>query len=249
MSPLDRRSALKFLAVAGTTAASSNLLDLFGSGSSDLTSGSDDTTTTTPDDGSGCGAADDTTAGPYPDKVGMMADEKYYRRDITEGLYPAAVPLAMTVIVTDASTECSPLEGYTVEIWHCDPSGHYSEYAGQPGGYNGTGTTYLRGFQITDAQGAVTFDTVYPGWYSGRTTHIHFKVHKDGNTVKKTTQAAFDETTNGLVNHSAGYPGTNPTTNATDQVFAKEGDGVADNLATVMGDLASGFTASWRIGV
>jgi protocatechuate 3,4-dioxygenase beta subunit len=71
-----------------------------------------------------------------------------------------------------------------------DASGNYSEYA-QPG-YNGVGQTLLRGLQTTDASGRVTFRTIYPGWYQGRSTHIHVQVFVNGAAIK-TTQVAFPE--------------------------------------------------------
>lgn len=194
-----------------------------------------------------CEVADDTTAGPYPDTVGMVDDEAFYRSDITDGLYPDAVSLELTLQIVDG-TSCEALSGYTVEIWHCDPSGHYSEYSGQPGGYDGTGETYLRGLQITDESGQVTFTTIYPGWYVPRTTHIHVRIYQDGSLLK-TTQIGFDDALNAEVNASAGYGGSNSFTNDTDQVFVDEGDGAEDNLCTATGSAEAGVVASFVVGL
>ena len=89
----------------------------------------------------------------------------------------------MTIVNT--RNGCLPIGNANVEIWQCDATGSYSEYA-QPA-FNGTGQTFLRGVQTTDANGQVTFRTIYPGWYSGRATHIHVQVKVKGKE-KFTTQ-------------------------------------------------------------
>src|SRR2546422_507266 len=94
------------------------------------------------------------------------------------------------------------LANANVEIWQCDASGNYSEYA-QPG-YNGTGQTFLRGLQSTDAEGRATFKTIYPGWYQGRATHIHVQVFVNGRAIK-TTQIAFPEDVTSSVYRSGVY--------------------------------------------
>ena len=126
-----------------------------------------------------------------------------------------------------------------------DRRGNYSEYA-QPG-YDGTGQTFLRGLQVTDANGQVTFATIYPGWYAGRATHIHVDVFVTG-VNKKTTQIAFPEATSSAVYAAGVYAskGRNPTTNASDTVFS---DGPASELATLNGSVTAGFTATLTIGV
>jgi protocatechuate 3,4-dioxygenase beta subunit len=97
------------------------------------------------------------TAGPYPDRLGMLSNPAFFRRDIREGRRGALLNLTLTI--TNARNNCSPVANASVEIWQCDANGNYSEYA-QPG-YNGTGQTFLRGLQTTDAKGNVTFTTVY----------------------------------------------------------------------------------------
>ena len=132
-----------------------------------------------------------------------------------------------------------------MEIWHCDATGNYSEYVQQ--GFNGTGQTFLRGLQTTDANGQVTFTTIYPGWYQGRTTHIHVEVFRNGASVK-TTQVAFPEAVTSAVYRTGVYAskGQNSTTNASDMVFS---DGVSNELATLTGDTTSGYTATLTIGI
>ncbi len=95
------------------------------------------------------------------------------RRDIVEDR--PGVPLALALTVVDANT-CEPLRDAAVDVWHCDALGVYS---GEPS-EGSAGTTFLRGIQLTDANGRAEFATVYPGQYPGRTTHIHLKVHLGG---------------------------------------------------------------------
>ncbi|MXX66917.1 MAG: intradiol ring-cleavage dioxygenase [Chloroflexi bacterium] len=107
-------------------------------------------------------------------------DTKLVRRDIIEDR--AGIPLHMAVRVVAVDSNCEPLQGAFVDLWHADAAGAYSGYPGQPGGLDTSGQTFLRGIQITDVDGIVRFDTIYPGWYPGRAVHIHFKVHYENNS-------------------------------------------------------------------
>lgn len=113
-----------------------------------------------------------TTEGPF------YFDPKLVRSDITEGRPGAPVKLRLQLIEAAA---CTPLRGARIDIWHTDAAGQYSGYPGQADSrqVDTTGKTFMRGTQITDAEGRVQFVTVYPGWYQGRTTHIHFKALLD----------------------------------------------------------------------
>jgi protocatechuate 3,4-dioxygenase beta subunit len=190
-----------------------------------------------------CVVAAEETAGPYPDRLGMLSNPAFFRRDIREGR--SGAPLNLTLTITSVRSGCSPVANANVEIWQCDASGNYSEYA-QPG-YNGTGQTFLRGLQTTDANGTVVFTTVYPGWYAGRATHIHVKVYV-GAAVVKTTQVAFPENITAEVYASGVYAskGQSPTRNASDNVFA---DGTATEMASVTGSATAGFDATLSIGI
>src|SRR4029450_6554977 len=154
-----------------------------GDSASSPTSPSSSTTTTS---SSTCAVTPSETEGPYPDKTGMINNSAYYRRDVTEG--KPGLPLTLVLTVVNANSACSAVSNATVEIWHCDAAGNYSEYS-QPG-FDGTSQTFLRGVQTTDSGGQVTFTTIYPGWYAGRATHIHVDVFGNGSLVK-TTQVAF----------------------------------------------------------
>jgi protocatechuate 3,4-dioxygenase beta subunit len=103
------------------------------------------------------------------------------RRDIAEG--KDGVELMVRLQAVDAS--CRPLPGARTDIWHCDALGHYSGYPGQgdDGDIDTSGEKFLRGVQRTDADGIASFKTIYPGWYRGRTTHIHFKIFPNENSV------------------------------------------------------------------
>jgi protocatechuate 3,4-dioxygenase beta subunit len=116
-----------------------------------------------------CVLTPEQTEGPY-----YIAGEKL-RSDITEGRPGTA--LLLRAFVVDAST-CKPIKGAAVDIWHADAGGIYSGF-GQGAGNR----TFMRGIQKTNAKGLALFRTVYPGWYAGRTVHIHVKVHLRGNVV------------------------------------------------------------------
>ena|SRR5262244_535425 len=194
---------------------------------------------------SGCPPIPDETLGPYPDRLGMLTDPTYNRSDITEG--KPGLPLRVVLSVVNTSRACASVPNAQVIIWQCDADGHYSEYAGQPGGFDGTNATFLRGVQTTDGNGQVTFRTIYPGWYPGRATHIHVEVYVNG-VAKKVTQLAFPETITSAVYGTGVYAakGQNPQPNATDNVFA---DSLQSELATLVGDIRSGYTATLTLGI
>src|SRR5262249_30647740 len=144
-----------------------------------------------------------------------LPDEKV-RRNITEGLPGTALLLRLGVV--DAST-CTPIRGAAVDIWHCDALGAYSGVAP-----SSASSTFMRGIQRTSPAGIATFQTVYPGWYPGRTVHIHVKVHIGGNVVH-TGQLYFPDTVTDAAYRKAPYssrPGRE-TRNAGDAVFRNGG--------------------------
>lgn len=122
-----------------------------------------------------CVITPETTEGPY------YFDPKLERVDITEGR--PGIPTRVRLQVVDA--DCAPMPAARVDIWHCDATGLYSGYAGQgdDGSVDATGETFMRGTQFADQYGIVDFETVYPSWYRGRTTHIHFKVYLDETNI------------------------------------------------------------------
>ena len=157
-----------------------------------------------------CVLTPEQTEGPY-----YIPNERL-RRNITEGR--PGTPLTLRLGVVDAST-CRPIKGAAVDIWHADAAGVYSGF-----GQGAASLTFMRGIQRTDAKGTATFRTVYPGWYQGRTVHIHVKVHVAGNVVH-TGQLYFPDTLTDAVYTKAPYssrPGRD-VRNATDSVFRNGG--------------------------
>jgi len=164
-----------------------------------------------------CSVTRELTEGPY------YFDVDSIRSDIREDR--EGTPLRLAIRVRDAG-ECTPLADAVVDIWHCDALGTYSGFEsasqGGPGGGSGPtdDETYLRGAQVTDADGIVQFMTVYPGGYRGRTVHIHAKVHLDRTTLV-TTQLFFDEDVSEAVFAEAPYAsdGGRNTFNEDDSIF------------------------------
>ncbi len=157
-----------------------------------------------------CVLTPEQTEGPY-----YIAGEKY-RRNITDGR--PGVPLSLRLRVVDAST-CKPIAGAAVDIWHADALGVYSGF-----GSGATSRTFMRGIQKTDANGLARFHTVYPGWYQGRTVHIHVKVHVASN-VLHTGQLYFSDSLTDKVFRRKPYSrrARRTTRNANDFVFAQGG--------------------------
>jgi uncharacterized protein (TIGR03437 family) len=194
------------------------------------------------------------TEGPY------WVDEKLFRSDIrtdpNTGAARAGIPLALTINVQNIGNgACAVVPGAYVDIWHCDAKGIYSdEGTYNPGGGTGTvntsGQKFLRGYQITDGNGQVQFTTIYPGWYSGRTIHIHVRVRTySGATILSNfvTQIFFDDAVNDTVMATSAYSRTTArdTTNARDMVYQTANK--ERMLATLSGDNASGYQASISI--
>ncbi|MFK8079943.1 MAG: twin-arginine translocation pathway signal protein [Granulosicoccus sp.] len=123
--------------------------------------------------------------GPYYSPVNLV------RRDITEG--KPGIPLMLKLRVTDAGT-CAPITNATVDIWQADAVGLYSQFdeQGDTKDLDLSEETFLRGIQPTDESGVATFDTIYPGWYEGRTIHIHIKIIIDDALIV-TSQMFFPE--------------------------------------------------------
>ena len=181
--------------------------------------------------GNACTLYPQQTAGPF------YIDSDLLRSNITGG--KAGVPLMVAVQVQ--STNCAPLEDVAVDLWHCDAEGVYSGFEGQLGGLDTTGETFLRGTQMTDADGNAEFVSIYPGWYPGRTTHMHFKVHTSS-TTEATSQIYFPEDVTAEVYRMPPYAARGPkdTPNA--------GDGISranpTPIAMVTGDATAGFVAT-----
>jgi len=193
-----------------------------------------------------CVLTPEETEGPY------FVDERLNRSDITSdptsGEVKEGVPLrlALTVSSVDSDT-CTALAGAVVDMWHCDALGVYSDVSGGAGQADTTGQKFLRGYQVTDDAGEVEFQTIYPGWYSGRTVHIHFKVRIEPDSAtgfQFTSQLFFDESITNAVIAQAPYSekGEPDTRNATDNIF----DSALLVPLTVQGD---GYSGSFHVGL
>jgi protocatechuate 3,4-dioxygenase beta subunit len=166
------------------------------------------------DDSTSCSVTTEQTEGPY------YFDVDSIRSDIREGKDGTALTLAIRV--RDAQ-RCEPLENAVVDIWHCDATGVYSGFEAAstgagPGGGRSDEETYLRGAQVTNKDGVVQFKTIYPGAYSGRTVHIHAKVHVDRETAL-TSQLYFDDEVTDEVTSKAPYESDREVRNDSDGLF------------------------------
>ena len=195
-----------------------------------------------------CVVRPELTIGPY------FVDEQLNRSDIrsepSDNSVKEGVPLALAIGVFDvANNSCSPLTDAQVDIWHCDAQGAYSGVSDQ--GSDTTGQQFLRGYQLTDANGAVQFQTIYPGWYSGRAVHIHFTIRTKGaagEDYQFTSQFFFDDTLTDQVHALEAYAskGQRDTRNSSDNIFGGGGDQLLLNL---QGDTTNGYTAAINIGL
>ncbi len=233
----------------------------------------DDATTTAE---AGATASATSTGGACMTLMSSVTEGPYYldgalvRKDISEG--KSGVPLTLRLTVVDATDGCTPVPGAAVEIWHCDAWGYYSGYTtANPGGSapaesedgsTANDNTYLRGYQIANANGVVKFETIFPGWYTPRTCHIHLKVHTggqkedgtyEGGKVNYTGQLFFADaiaeeifTLEPYAQHSGSY-----TVLADDMVY--DGGGASSGLLTLKAvhrkDPSKGYKGSLTLGV
>ena len=162
------------------------------------------------------------------------------------------IAFTLNITVVDSENSCAPMQGVQVDIWHCNAAGVYSDIAAE----STTGQTWLRGYQLTDANGLVSFTTIIPGWYSGRTTHIHLRLRSSYNEASSTsdgsntTQVFFpQDLVDELETSVAPYAseGTNPTTNAADRVYTDQTHG--EMLMTLTGSNSAGYSADVTISL
>jgi protocatechuate 3,4-dioxygenase beta subunit len=269
---VHRRRALRWLVAGG----SAGLLQACGGGGDDSAAGgttSGGGTTTTPTTGTGTGTGSTTscslipeeTAGPYPgdgsnSSQGSVANalmlSGILRSDIRSSVAGATgtaqgVPMTLSLKLVNSNASCAVLAGYAVYLWHCDALGRYSMYSSGV-----TGENYLRGVQVSDANGAVNFTTIVPGCYDGRWPHIHFEVYRSATTATsfsnklRTSQLALPQAMCSEVYSQAAYTGSatnlSRTSLSSDNVFS---DGSTLQLASVSGSIASGYAASLQVAI
>ena len=189
------------------------------------------------------------TEGPY------FVDQKLNRSDIrsdpSDGSVKEGVPLSLSFRVSKLEgSSCSPLAGATVDVWHCDALGVYSDVNDMSGMFNTSGKKFLRGYQVTDATGTAQFATIYPGWYTGRTVHIHFKIRTStGATAgyEFTSQLYFDDAITDQVHAQAPYAakGQRSIRNDGDGIYRNGGDQLTLKLAKD----TQGYGATFDIGL
>jgi protocatechuate 3,4-dioxygenase beta subunit len=185
------------------------------------------------------------TEGPY------FVDEKLNRSDIrvdpTDGSIRAGVPLRLIIQVSQVGESiCKPLSRAIVDIWHCDAAGVYSDINDRS--FNTVGKKFLRGYQVTNAEGIVEFVTVYPGWYPGRAVHIHFKIRTDAQSQSKefTSQLYFDDALTDQVHAQTPYnkPGQH-LLNSQDGIFQAGGE----QLTLQLSQSPEGYVGRFALGL
>ena len=189
-----------------------------------------------------CVVRPEMTEGPY------FVDTQLNRADIRDLKVGRALALAMTVIDATGG-QCRPLSGAMVDVWQCDAKGVYSGVSDPMQGFETRNEKFLRGYQTTDSNGIARFTTIYPGWYPGRTVHIHFKVRAQApaGAYEFTSQWYFDEGLNERILASDDYarPGRRDTLNAKDSIFRNGGD----QLLLAPTPSANGLSASYVLGL
>ena len=203
----------------------------------------------------GCVVRPELTVGPY------FIDKQLERPDIriepTTNAVREGLPLALTFnVATVANGQCSPLAGAMVDVWQCDALGVYSGVNDTAVGFNTVGQKFLRGYQVTDASGVARFTTIYPGWYQGRTVHIHFKVRTPATSVlanatdgvyEFTSQLFFDDALSTRVFAAAPYASKGPrgVMNAQDGIYRQAGS----QLMLAVADASPGYSATFGLGL
>lgn len=260
----DRRRLLRMMSLGALAPVS---LMACNSGTTDSTTDTTSTTsgtttstgtTATTSAGSGsCSAIPSETAGPYPgdgtNGANALVLSGIVRSNIKGSLTTSSVAsgVPLTINLKLVSTSCADLAGYAVYLWHCDQNGNYSMYSSGVVNEN-----YLRGVQVADASGNVSFTTIFPGCYSGRYPHVHFEVFPSlvqatsGNNDVKTSQFTFSSSVFADVYASSGYSTSAAnlagTSLASDNVFS---DGSSLQVASTSGSVSGGYTALLQVAV
>lgn len=249
---MERKDFLRGLGLAGLGALTIPVIKACSSDDDNSSAAStSDTTQATNTGGStdtSCSVTASETAGPFPTKSPSSLVTANIVSDRT------GVGFTINITIKNTNASCAALAGAIVDIWHCDKDGYYSEYGGtsmQSADF--TSVHFLRGRQTTNANGQVSFTSIFPGWYSGRATHIHVHIYNASGTSLLVTQIAFPEgsgsavalvnasSANGYTKGLSGY-----TYNASDNVFS---DSDANEMSAVTGSVADGFVLTHTINV
>jgi len=189
------------------------------------------------------------TEGPY------FVDEKLNRSDIrsdpSEGSVKEGILLRLVFHVSRiAGSSCTPLSGAVVDVWQCDALGMYSDVQDINGLFDTRGKKFLRGYQMADASGTAQFITIYPGWYPGRTVHIHFKIRTDPAAQRGfefTSRLYFDDAITDQVHVQAPYAtkGQRTLKNDRDDIFR----GGGNQLMFLLTQDAKGYVGTFDLGL
>jgi protocatechuate 3,4-dioxygenase beta subunit len=251
----------------GTLLSRRRALQVFGIGAATLglaacgiaPGGSDSSSSEGPTTASG--EIPDETAGPFPgdgsNGPDVLEQSGIVRRDIRSSFGDATgtaegVPMTLTLKIADLANDGAAFSGVAVYVWHCDREGRYSLYSDGAIDQN-----YLRGVQIADPDGTVTFTSIFPACYPGRWPHVHFEVYPDqasitdSTTALVTSQVALSQDVSEAVYAQSGYEASvgnlAQLSLRSDNVFGD--DGGASQLATVTGDVSAGYTATLVVGI
>jgi len=195
-----------------------------------------------------CIAQPEQTEGPF--FVDAAVERSDIRVDPATGKVSAGAPLALQFVLSRVTADgaCAMLRGAKVDIWHCDALGLYSDVRDRRN--DTSGQQFLRGFQVSDTDGIVRFTTIYPGWYSGRAVHIHFKVRtpgENGRTDEFTSQLYFQDELTDRVHAGEPYAANRGQRlfNARDMIFREGGTQLI--LPVMEGE--AGYSATYRIAM
>lgn len=193
-----------------------------------------------------CVVRPEMTEGPY--FVDTQLNRSDIREEPSDGSLVEGIPLELTFYVSQVSPDgCVPLAGAIVDVWHCDSRGVYSGVRDPR--FDTSQTSFLRGYQETDSDGIARFLTIYPGWYSGRAVHIHFKIRTPGaaGSYDFTSQLFFDEEVTAQVFSQPPYAerGLADVSNAADGIFRNGGT----QLLLTPTATADGHSATFDIGL
>lgn len=182
------------------------------------------------------------TEGPY------FVDEDLNRSDVRSdtqtGTIKPGTPLTLVFTISKLTgNSCAFLHDAKVDIWHCDAQGAYSDVSDNMAGST-RGQNFLRGYQVTDANGRASFTTIYPGWYPGRAVHIHFKIRTGQRAF--TSQLFFEDSLSDQVFGQAAYRKSgNRTLNSQDGIYRQGGDVLLLRPAKT----SDGYEASFACGM
>jgi protocatechuate 3,4-dioxygenase beta subunit len=248
-------SGLATLAVSFSSAQTASLTAIYAGDSTYATSTSSVVSVAVTATGAACGSGiNPVTEGPY-----WVTDSAsgYNRSDITSDIggtnTQSGVPFTLTLYIYDSENSCVAMENVQIDIWHCNASGIYSgvQNSTNGGGADLTSQSWLRGYQLSDSSGKVTFQTIVPGWYTGRTTHIHIRFRSSYDSSSSgstnTAQLFFDQTfIDNLDTTVSPYSslGKNSVTNAGDSIYNSEG---GTTILSMSGSASDGYSATFSV--